>query len=308
MNDTFAGRALAIAATALLAAGCATPINQPLTAEATQSVRTSKVVPSVKQSEIGAIIDVQNTGAVMAQFGIIGALIGAAVDSSVNASRTKSAEELLKDIRNDLIEFDFYSVYSARIDDSIRRGEVLSASKSEPTKSFNDQALTAIARTADEDAVLYLIGDYNFNASFSAIRTGIRALLIRSKDAREAGSRKLTVKDAIYRSTIVASVALPAPADEKAANAQRWAENESALVRQALVAGIEKSAKALVLDLSAPDYESASKRYNKQRKIDNVVSDAVAEIDEAMVYRRKTDGSIFVLAVVDASKELVAKQ
>lgn len=308
MSKQFAARGLSLAAVALLVAGCATPLNQPMTAETTQSISNNKAVPGVQQSEIGAIINVQNSGAVAGQFGLIGALIGAAIDSSVNASRTRSAEELLGDIRNDLIEFDFKSAYFAKVNKAAERGELLNAKQVEPATRINDDDLSRIARTAREDAVLFLLGDYNFTSDFSAVRTGIRALMVRRADAIEAGSGPLKPKDAIYRSTVIASVGLPDADDDAANNAERWSENDSTLVRDALLTGIEHAMQVLAMDLQAPDYEAAAARYGKQTKIDNLPSKRVGEIEGAKIYRRLADGSLFAMSNVEPRSPEVATQ
>lgn len=97
-----------------LISGCtATPAKKPLNEPITN--KTINVYSLISQDEIEALYPISNNSAVSAQFGLIGALVGGAIDSSINKSNAEKASENLTEIRNQLIDLDFDTLFEEEI-------------------------------------------------------------------------------------------------------------------------------------------------------------------------------------------------
>lgn len=77
--------------------------------------KTINVYSLIEQGELDALYPIQDSSAVSAQFGLIGALVGSAIDASANSSSAETAEENLSAIRNELVDLDFDKVFEEEI-------------------------------------------------------------------------------------------------------------------------------------------------------------------------------------------------
>ncbi|MPY26366.1 hypothetical protein [Shewanella sp. YLB-07] len=112
---------------AFLVSGCtATPAKQPLNAPLTN--KSINVYSLISQDEIEALYPISNNSAVSAQFGLIGALVGGAIDSSINQSNAEKANDSLVEIRNQLLDLDFDLLFEEEIrkklDDQVHIGSI----------------------------------------------------------------------------------------------------------------------------------------------------------------------------------------
>lgn len=98
----------------LAVSGCkVTPAKQVYTPPTTnQKINVYSLIP---QDELEAVYPVQNSSAATAQFGLIGALVGAAIDTSVNKSNAEVAEDNLAFIRNELLSLDFDQLFEEEL-------------------------------------------------------------------------------------------------------------------------------------------------------------------------------------------------
>lgn len=290
----------AIGLSAVLSACAGTPMNQAMPPDLLAGDKTTQVLSAVSQSEMQAHIAVQDSSALAGQFGLIGALVGAAIDSGVNSSRTEAANERLAAIRDALIDFDFTQYYFDHLHanvDNAALGAVVFSRASEFTDAYYYR------RTQDPGVqyTLFLNGDYYLSADFSAIQVGIRALLvdnatIADRKGKSGRPPQLEIADAAYRSTILAEFVLDAhQTDDPAANATRWAEQGATLARTALERGVVLATEVLEMDLTGPDYAQLATELNETRPIAGLPSQAVARLANATVFKRTTDGALWVV-------------
>lgn len=144
----------------LVMSGCATysPIVQETDKE---TIQTLRVISLVLQEEIKVQINVQNSSAAGAQFGLLGAIVSAAIDSSVNNSRAKKSETQSDNLRNALMDVDV----TKALHDAVRKG-VESISWAEVTafeirNKFDRKDMKTLAAEMKEDAVLVVTSNYS---------------------------------------------------------------------------------------------------------------------------------------------------
>lgn len=99
----------------LIVSGCkVTPAKQVFTTPPTN--KEINVYSLIPQDELEALYPVSDSSAATMQFGLVGALVGAVIDTSVNKSNAEVAEENLADIRNELIGLEFDKLFEQEID------------------------------------------------------------------------------------------------------------------------------------------------------------------------------------------------
>ncbi len=77
--------------------------------------KTINVYSLIPQDELDALYPVSDSSAATMQFGLVGALVGAAIDTSINKSNAEVAEENLAGIRNELIGLEFDKLFAEEI-------------------------------------------------------------------------------------------------------------------------------------------------------------------------------------------------
>ncbi|MBL4876661.1 MAG: hypothetical protein JKY10_09240 [Cohaesibacteraceae bacterium] len=99
---------------ALIVSGCkVTPAKQVFTTPPTN--KEINVYSLIPQDELEALYPISDNSAVTMQFGLVGALVGAVIDTSINKSNAEVAEENLADIRNELIGLEFDKLFEQEI-------------------------------------------------------------------------------------------------------------------------------------------------------------------------------------------------
>ncbi|CAM4242588.1 hypothetical protein [Pseudoalteromonas byunsanensis] len=98
-----------VAAFVITLAACkATPYKTPLAEQSLDG--PIDVYVMISQQELEADFPVQDSSAVGAQFGLVGALVSIAIDSAANSANTEAAQDPLTIVRNELNSFDFDSL------------------------------------------------------------------------------------------------------------------------------------------------------------------------------------------------------
>ena len=77
------------------------------------------VISIIDQQELDALFPIQNSSGVSAQFGLIGALIGSAIDASANSTNAEKATNNLSPIRNKLIDYNFDEILQSNIESKL---------------------------------------------------------------------------------------------------------------------------------------------------------------------------------------------
>ncbi|MEL7297922.1 MAG: hypothetical protein AAGJ86_09690 [Pseudomonadota bacterium] len=164
---------LAMAAVGL-ASGCVTYKASIPTSNDNQP-QTLQVLPALYDEEIGVQIVVSDSSNATAQYGALGALVGAIVDSAINNSRAKKAERRAEVIRELTLNYSLQDNFEAAIGvaDSGQRWRI--AGVSETTADTDINALVANAfDSSDVDLVVLLTGNYQMTPTVDQVTLGIR--------------------------------------------------------------------------------------------------------------------------------------
>ena len=137
--------------------------------------QTLQVLPALYDEEIGVQIVVADSSAATAQYGALGGLIGAIVDSAINNSRAKKAERRAEVIRELTLDYSLQNNFEAAIGvaDSGQRWRV--AGVSETTADTDINALVANAfDSTDVDLVVLLTGTYQMTPTVDQVTLVVR--------------------------------------------------------------------------------------------------------------------------------------
>lgn len=96
------------------------------------------VISIVNQQELDAVFPIQNSAGVSMQFGLIGALVGSAIDASANSNSAEKATNNLAPIRNKLINYNFDDVLQSNIKQSLMEHPTVSVGEVHTFKSYAD--------------------------------------------------------------------------------------------------------------------------------------------------------------------------
>lgn len=205
---------------------------------------------AVPQDEIYAEIDRSQTAAAAG-----GGLLFAIIDSAVDNSRTKSAEELIKPIRNNLIDYDYAQILKTNIESKITTIDWLNVKQLELERSIGDNRIINKMEKSNASAVLFITAEYKIAPDFDAIQTNVALIMFPNVKALKNFSEKLdnnedpTDKtDNIYRNDIVVNIPLGSSGN-KASNAQKLSESNSAKLREALDESANRVAMRILEDI-----------------------------------------------------------
>ncbi len=208
---------------------------------------------AVTQDEIYADIDKSTTSA--AGGGLLFALIDAAVDNS----RTEDAEELIKPIRNSLIDFDYAETLQANIEKSFDEIKWMDVKKIELERSIGDGHILNKIKSSKVSAVLFMTVDYKLSSNFNAVTTNVALIMFPNKEALYKFKESLDNNenpadhsDNIYSNNITVTIPLGLGSD-KEANASTLANSNAAEVKTALEKSAKKIAQDIIIDIQAED-------------------------------------------------------
>lgn len=189
---------------------------------------------AVAQSEIKSDINPSNI-AVATGGGLLGALIGAAVD----ASKAKKAEELITPLRNNLTGFD---VDALAIDTA--RAELADAPWANVTTASFSKDTSAAGQSAFLDTItgneLALVTfSYDVSPDFSSIRVVEHISIVHKAATNAQGAAikptdRLSARNLDYNQSVTSVVTLADATSDKAANAALWAADGAKRARAAL--------------------------------------------------------------------------
>jgi len=155
-------------------AGCAGNYQTTFDHDAAPEPITVHVVPVVTKEEMDVQIQVADSSATSTQFGLIGGLVGAIIDSAVNKRRAIEAErraEVLREISGE------YDIVNAAHQSTLRVGnherwEILTIDEPTSTAGFDDLANDAFeAGTAR--AIVILDFDYALTPAINQVRVNV---------------------------------------------------------------------------------------------------------------------------------------
>lgn len=166
------------------------------------------VISVVNQQELDALFPIQNSGAVSVQFGLIGALIGSAIDASANSTSAEKATNNLSSIRNKLINYNFDELLQSNIEKSLMQHPNVSLGKVNTFKDYND----AKKQMVTGNYYLKLFSEYKLDMDFRTPFIITYASLVKKGKTDKKD-------DVIYKNTFTYFAdSLPVPMKDEEAN------------------------------------------------------------------------------------------
>ena len=177
---------------ALALAGCAGSYKPTFDHAERVDPLTVHVVPVVTKEEMDVQIVVADSSAVSAQYGLIGGLVGAVIDSAVNKRNAIRAERLAEVVRELTLEYDLFAATERSVE-SIGSGtqwRVLHAEKPVSTVGWDDAANNAFDG-GDAEAVVVLNYDYALTPAADQVRVDVdQRMYLRSTEKKNGKNRR----------------------------------------------------------------------------------------------------------------------
>ncbi len=149
------------------------------------------VAPVLSKEEMDVQIVVADSSAATAQFGMIGGLVGAVIDSAINKRNAIRAERLAEIVREMTVEYDLFSAasQSAAVGDG-ERWIVVQADDAMTTVGFDDVANNAFS-ASESEAVVVLDFDYALTPAANQVRVNVdQRVYLRSTPKSNNKNRK----------------------------------------------------------------------------------------------------------------------
>ncbi len=167
---------------AALLSGCASSYKIPMTKEFYDAKNEVNLGTFMAQAEMDARMPVSNSGAAVGmQFGIIGALIGSAIDNSANNDNLNNKESQIAPLRDGLIDFDFNNLYHVSAAESVKSLDWLNLQKVSKVDDFKKLTFD------NEQYFLKLDSSYALTRSFDSLEFFTYATLFKIE---KNGSKK----------------------------------------------------------------------------------------------------------------------
>ena len=184
----------------------------------------------VAQSEIKSDINLSNV-AVATGGGLLGALIGAAVDSA----RAKKAEQLITPVRTGMagVDADAMAIEAARV--GFANAQWNTAAEPNFSKDSSPTGKSAYLDSNPNAETAFVEYTYDLTPNFDALRI-VESIQVAAKTVPSANKpeKRLNPKNLVYAGMVASVVLLPDAAKDKDANAARWAADNGKLARAAL--------------------------------------------------------------------------
>ncbi len=218
----------------------------------------------VAQSEIKSDINLSNV-AVATGGGLLGGLIGAAVDSA----RAKKAEELIAPVRTAMANVDADAIAIEAANASFANAQWY---KPAPEATFSKDSSPA-GKSAYLDSnpnaqTAFVEYTYDMSPTFDAVRV-VASIQVAAKSvpaAKNKPEKRLAPKNLVYSGSVVSVIQLPAPSKEKEVNAARWAADDAKLARAALAQAFARLQLLTPRLLAMTPNEAAALDANKKNK------------------------------------------
>ena len=239
--------------------GCAAVNEVPMQPEAKKLIKSSNVVVGINQQEIYAEINHSNTTAAMG-----GGLLFALIDSAVDSSRTSDAEDMIKPIRNALIDYDFSTNFSAAMKNELKRLDWFRLRKLSVDTNLDPAREEKLRSSGRDSIVMFADTRYYLSADFSALNiiTNVR-MYPKTKELLDVAKKidgNSQEAPLLYKHTIMTIQPLKNAAGTPEERVTAWTMKQSH-IRDALNRGITQTSKDLVADLEL-------KREDAKEKLD----------------------------------------
>jgi hypothetical protein len=305
-------RAALPALISLALVGCAhVPPTQRMTQDVAAAVQPVDVKVGIKQPELYAEFEHSAAGqAAAAGCGAIpgiGVLLAAAcggvagaVDAKVNAERAKAADEIVRPLKDAIVDVKFDEMMSGALAKSLGGVPGMKIAVLNTTKTVEDKAYEETFRASTSNGVMFVNIDYHVSRDFSTLDISARSLIYpRSVTARTAaglpaelptGEPLLAIKNSAYRTSAFYHLKLPVQAATPAEYVDAWKAENARMLRLGLDKGTAEVSRLLAEDLQ----RVPGAKEEPMAKVDaapGIKADLVSERDGGKVLRYP-DGSM----------------
>jgi hypothetical protein len=219
----------------------------------------------VAQSEVKSDINPSNI-AVATGGGLLGGLIGAAVDSA----RAKKAEELIGPVRTATADFDADALALETAKASFSDMEWY---KANPVAAFGKDSSvagkSALLDAATGKQIAFVEYSYDLSPNFDAVRV-VAKIEVANKaipaSAKGKGEKRLNLKNLAYSTRVTSVVLLKGVGEDKEVNALLWSADNGAVTRKALQLAFANlpTLTQRTLALTAEDIKALNDKKNKR--------------------------------------------
>ena len=240
--------------------GCGPIYYIPLKPVQASTITSTRVHATIAQEEVDAAVKLSDTPVVAV--GLLGALVGAVVDTAITSHRAGEAEKLVEPIRKEVSDFDFRAAFFDSLKETLPALRTLRMATLATGKTpLTPEMLRGLRTRTRDNAFLSLITRYEFSTDFRTFSVLTTAEIFRNGQ-----------DEPLYRGTFVYVTEPIAGADEPEDAARAWAANRAVAFRAAMREGIDETMKMLVLDLG----EVPVARAQAQRATDKVAASVIA--------------------------------
>lgn len=227
--------------------GCATVNEVPMQPEAKKLIKSSNVVVGINQQEIYAEINRSNTSAAMG-----GGLLFALIDSAVDSSRTGDAEEMIKPIRNALIDYDFPNNFSSAMEKELKGLDWFRLRKLSVDPNLDPAREEKLRSSGKDSIVMFANTRYYLSADFSSLNIVTNVRIYPKTTELLDVAKKIDGNNQeaplLYKHTIMTMQPLKNAAGTPEERVTAWTMKQSH-IRDALNRGIAQISRDLVADL-----------------------------------------------------------
>ncbi len=242
---------LSVIALVVTTSACSSTYHIPVYKNVADKVQSTDVTLGLNQEEIYVDFVVAQGGG--GGYGILGALIAAAVNAGINSSSSEDAEKLAIPLRNATVDVNFSSEFTAALNNELKKINWLNANKTYVRNSYKFSDSTELTKDSASSAVLLVTARYYVKPDINAFNIDTVLKLIPNSPALIALANKNKPDEELpylYRNRISFTFKLPSAALDKEAAIYEWVKNDGKKLITALRKGIGDVAHMIALDLS----------------------------------------------------------
>jgi hypothetical protein len=276
---------------------CAPNVHKPLESLAKEQISTTDAYLIIEQQEINANIDQSNVTAAMG-----GGLIAALIDASINNSRAKEAEKLMKPIRDSLIDFQFDKYLMEQLQKQMSSVEWMNLKSLQLKKDFSEESISGFFKDSSASVVLYVQTNYYLTPDFKDLKVLSKVYMLPNNEElrkfRDVSSddqlQNSILENAIYKNIFEFSDTSDSEIQTKESAISYWSDNNAINTRNCLEKGSFETAKMIVLDLNS-DNATAGNVKEQKTFSNEYVSGTVLNEDGERILVRDNSGKLYSL-------------
>ncbi len=237
----------------LVLCGCATqePAFIPLSKDLSQRINSSNAVIVASQKEIVADVDKSQVAAVMG-----GGLIPALIDVAIEKSRASSAEELIRPIRDALVEFDMGKDLREALGTRLDSIAWLHLVKWDTTYDNRADHIPTQLAANKEDVLVLITPGYALSSDFQSLRVESEVKVIpRAASLRVVGGAKGNNEkvEPLYKVKVSHLAPLAVGGTDKEGAAKEWSKDGGVRIKEYMKQGVSSIADKIVESLTHPE-------------------------------------------------------